>query len=44
LTIPSIVCLLRAMPRQTIQLPEREYHEEYVRQPVPPEIIVPEIY
>jgi len=41
--------LLEQMPyveidRPSIQLPEREYHEDYVRQPVPPEIIVPEIY
>jgi len=27
-----------------IALPEREYHDDYVRRPVPPEIIVPEIY
>jgi polyphosphate kinase 2 len=27
-----------------IQLPEREYHDDYVRRPVPSEIIVPEIY
>lgn len=30
--------------RPTIQLPEREYHDDYVRRPVPPEIIVPDIY
>jgi polyphosphate kinase 2 len=41
--------LLRQIPyvevdRSTIQLPEREYHDDYVRRPVPPEIIVPEIY
>ncbi|QGZ42643.1 polyphosphate kinase 2 [Pseudoduganella flava] len=30
--------------RPSIALPEREYHEDYVRRPVPPEIIVPEIY
>jgi polyphosphate kinase len=30
--------------RPTIQMPEREYHDDYVRRPVPPEIIVPEIY
>ena len=27
-----------------IQLPQREYHDDYVRRPVPSEIIVPEIY
>lgn len=32
------------VPRRSIQLPEREYHEDYVRRPVPPEIIVPEVY
>jgi polyphosphate kinase 2 len=41
--------LLQQMPyveveRTEIRLPEREYHEDYVRRPVPPEIIVPEIY
>jgi polyphosphate kinase 2 len=30
--------------RPAIALPEREYHEDYVRQPVPAEIIVPEKY
>jgi polyphosphate kinase len=30
--------------RPTIALPEREYHEDYVRRPVPREIIVPERY
>jgi polyphosphate kinase 2 len=30
--------------RPAIALPEREYHEDYVRQPVPEEIIVPEKY
>ncbi|MBB3219510.1 polyphosphate kinase 2 [Pseudoduganella umbonata] len=30
--------------RPAIALPEREYHEDYVRRPVPAEIIVPEIY
>jgi len=30
--------------RPTIQLPEREYHDDYVRRPVPQEIIVPETY
>jgi polyphosphate kinase 2 len=41
--------LLGQMPyveveRPEIQLPEREYHDDYVRRPVPAEIIVPEIY
>jgi polyphosphate kinase 2 len=27
-----------------IQLPQREYHDDYVRRPVPTEIIVPEVY
>jgi len=27
-----------------IQLPQREYHDDYVRRPVPAEIIVPEKY
>ncbi|WP_075792780.1 polyphosphate kinase 2 [Massilia putida] len=30
--------------RPPIQLPEREYHDDYVRRPVPQEIIVPEVY
>jgi polyphosphate kinase len=30
--------------RPTVALPPREHHEDYVRHPVPPEIIVPEIY
>ena len=32
------------VPHAEIQLPEREYHEDYVRRPVPPEIIVPDFY
>jgi polyphosphate kinase 2 len=41
--------LLEQMPyveveHPVIQLPEREYHEDYVRRPVPTEIIVPEVY
>jgi len=41
--------LLEQMPyveveHPAIQLPEREYHEDYVRRPVPAEIIVPEVY
>jgi hypothetical protein len=29
---------------QAIVLPPRERHEDYVRQPVPQEIVVPEVY
>ncbi|WP_199538412.1 MULTISPECIES: polyphosphate kinase 2 [unclassified Duganella] len=41
--------LLQQMPyveveHPAIQLPEREYHDDYVRRPVPLEIIVPEVY
>ncbi|NGZ87194.1 polyphosphate kinase 2 [Duganella sp. SAP-35] len=41
--------LLEQMPyveveHPAIQLPEREYHDDYVRRPVPSEIIVPEVY
>jgi polyphosphate kinase 2 len=41
--------LLLQMPYEEVQhasieLPEREYHEDYVRRPVPPEIIVPDYY
>jgi polyphosphate kinase 2 len=41
--------LLQQMPyveveHPAIQLPEREYHDDYVRRPVPQEIIVPEVY
>jgi polyphosphate kinase 2 (PPK2 family) len=41
--------LLEQMPYEEvahpeIHLPEREYHDDYVRRPVPAEIIVPEIY
>ncbi|MET0266358.1 MAG: polyphosphate kinase 2 [Duganella sp.] len=32
------------VPHAEIQLPEREYHDDYVRRPVAPEIIVPEVY
>ncbi|MFZ2990942.1 polyphosphate kinase 2 [Ideonella sp.] len=44
-----IAHLLQQMPytevqRPTIELPERERHEDYSRQPVPGEMIVPEIY
>jgi len=30
--------------RQSIDLPERERHSDYTRQPVPPEMYVPEVY
>jgi polyphosphate kinase 2 (PPK2 family) len=41
--------LLEQMPYEEvahpeIHLPEREYHDDYVRRPVPSEIIVPEVY
>jgi len=41
--------LLQQMPYQEVEhpaihLPERERHEDYIRQPVPNEIVVPEIY
>jgi polyphosphate kinase 2 len=41
--------LLQQMPYQetehpSIVLPERVRHEDYVRHPVPPEIVVPEVY
>ena len=41
--------LLQQMPyveveRPAIELPQREYHDDYVRRPVPPEIIVPEVF
>jgi polyphosphate kinase 2 len=41
--------LLQQMPYEevehpVIQLPEREYHDDYVRRPVPAEIIVPDVY
>jgi len=41
--------LLTQMPyaeveRPTVQLPERERHEDYNRQPVPAEIVVPAVY
>ncbi|MES2259298.1 MAG: polyphosphate kinase 2 [Pseudomonadota bacterium] len=32
------------VPQPVIQLPEREYHDDYVRRPVPQEIIVPDRY
>ena len=41
--------LLEQMPyvevdRPVIALPAREYHDDYVRHPVPPDMVVPEIY
>ncbi|HEY1151487.1 MAG TPA: polyphosphate kinase 2 [Pseudoduganella sp.] len=30
--------------RAEIQLPEREYHDDYVRRPLPPDMLVPETY
>ena len=41
--------LLQQMPyfeveHTAVELPEREYHEDYVRREVAPEIIVPEVY
>ena len=30
--------------RPLIELPEREFHEEYVRRPVPPTMFVPDVY
>jgi polyphosphate kinase len=41
--------LLKQFPYQSVQkpsvvLPEREHHEHYSRQAVPPEMVVPEIY
>ncbi|HUQ09696.1 MAG TPA: polyphosphate kinase 2 [Steroidobacteraceae bacterium] len=32
------------MPKQTVVLPERQRHEHYSRQAVPPHMLVPEIY
>ncbi|NML17795.1 polyphosphate kinase 2 [Azohydromonas caseinilytica] len=32
------------VPREPIELPARERHEDYFRVPVPPEMIVPEVY
>ena len=34
----------REVPHPVIQLPERERHDDYIRQPVPNEIVVPEVY
>ena len=34
----------REIERPAIVLPTRERHEDYVRHPVPPELIVPEVY
>jgi hypothetical protein len=32
------------IPKQSVILPQRERHEEYHRQPVPKDMLVPEIY
>jgi polyphosphate kinase 2 (PPK2 family) len=32
------------VPRPTIELPQRERHPDYTRQPVSPEMFVPEVY
>jgi hypothetical protein len=32
------------VPHPAIVLPDRERHEDYVRQPVPASMIVPEVY
>jgi hypothetical protein len=32
------------VPREPIELPERQRHEDYFRTPVPPWMIVPEVY
>ena len=34
----------RDVERAQVELPQREYHKDYTRRPVPAEIIVPEIY
>jgi len=34
----------REIEHTAITLPERERHEDYVRQPVPQQMIVPEVY
>ncbi len=44
-----IAHLLGLMPyesvtREAIVMPDREHHDDYRRQPVPPELIVPEVY
>ena len=32
------------VPQAPVELPQRVRHEDYIRQPAPPEIIVPERY
>ena len=32
------------VPRPTIDLPQREHHEDYIRRPVPDNMIVPDVY
>ena len=32
------------LPKPVVVLPEREHHEDYTRLPVPPQMLVPEIY
>ncbi|MFH5250401.1 polyphosphate kinase 2 [Burkholderia semiarida] len=32
------------VPRPTIDLPQREHHEDYIRRPVPNHMIVPDVY
>jgi glycosyltransferase involved in cell wall biosynthesis len=34
----------REQPKSPIELPQREHHEHYSRQSVPPEMVVPEVY
>jgi hypothetical protein len=34
----------KEVPRAPIVLPERQRHEDYVRHPVPANMIVPEVY
>ena len=41
--------LLNQMPYEEIKhpiidLPKREYHDDYTRRPIPPEMFVPEVY
>ena len=32
------------VPKSTVELPAREHHQDYARQPVPPDMLVPEVY
>jgi len=34
----------KEVPKEPIVLPEREHHQDYYRQPVPAELLVPEVY